>query len=221
MMDVDIDMDDVHEFWDNPLDLLAQVLDSIPERTARRLLAAMLRPILEPLLEHHHHHHRAVSLDGTRTGGNSRLALANEGGTSADDGSGEIPYFSTQPSLSVSLSSLAPQLSPTASKKKSRWKCVEKLIVGDESFTFETVRDGMTNPMVFLEALLPKLALTQLQTKLEPLLQQQGLEWADVVPVLEDIDTVDELQAAVADPGAFLAKVAQASSPSVPSAFAN
>ena len=53
----------------------------------------------------------------------------------------------------------------------------------------------------------------KLKTKLVPYLRKQGLEWSDVLPVLEAIDTVEELQAAVADPGGNLAKLAKTSIP--------
>ena len=48
-----------------------------------------------------------------------------------------------------------------------------------------------------------------LKQKLEPYLRKMGLEWADVVPVLEAIDSVEELKDAVAEPEAFLARLAE------------
>ena len=35
-------------------------------------------------------------------------------------------------------------------------------------------------------------------------LMQQGLEWADVMPVLECVDSIGELKEAVNDPAGFL-----------------
>ena len=57
-------------------------------------------------------------------------------------------------------------------------------------------------------ALLKKKAIKLLKPKLEPHLKKQGLEWSDVVPVLEEIDSVDEIKQAVADPESLLQRVA-------------
>jgi hypothetical protein len=58
-----------------------------------------------------------------------------------------------------------------------------------------------------------KLAIMHLKSRLEPNLQAQGLEWADVVPVLETIDSLEELRAATEDPEAFLYRVSRAGGP--------
>jgi hypothetical protein len=54
-----------------------------------------------------------------------------------------------------------------------------------------------------------KLAIMHLKPRLEPHLQARGLEWADVVPVLETIDSIEELCAAVGDPEALLERILQ------------
>jgi hypothetical protein len=63
----------------------------------------------------------------------------------------------------------------------------------------------VNNPQVFLEKLASvsaraakKLAIMHLKPRLAPHLHAQGLEWADVVPVLEEVNSLGELQAAVA-----------------------
>ena len=48
---------------------------------------------------------------------------------------------------------------------------------------------------------------------IKPHLREQGLEWAYVLPVLETIDSVAELKAALAEPKAFLERLADASTP--------
>ena len=42
--------------------------------------------------------------------------------------------------------------------------------------------------------------MAQLRKPLEPHLEQHGLAWADVVPMLELIDTVEELRNAATEP---------------------
>jgi hypothetical protein len=43
-----------------------------------------------------------------------------------------------------------------------------------------------------------------LKPPLAPLLTKHGLEWTDVVPVLEAVASIDELKKAVMDPAGFL-----------------
>ena len=81
----------------------------------------------------------------------------------------------------------------------------------------EELKAAVEDPMAKLEEMADaskplalKLAIMRLKPKLEPLLRKQGLEWADVVPVLESIDSVEELKAAVADPGAFAERLGSA-----------
>jgi chemotaxis protein histidine kinase CheA len=58
-----------------------------------------------------------------------------------------------------------------------------------------------------------RLLIWCLKPKFEPQLHEQGLEWADVVPALETIDSVEELKDAVAEPEAVLKRLAEASVP--------
>ena len=54
-----------------------------------------------------------------------------------------------------------------------------------------------------------KLLLIQMLRPLaEPYLESKGLEWEDVVPALEAIDSNDELQDAIDDPEGFFANLA-------------
>jgi hypothetical protein len=55
--------------------------------------------------------------------------------------------------------------------------------------------------------------MVYLRPVLEPHLRKQGLEWADIIPVLEEVDSIEELKAAVEEPAAFLEQLAKASSP--------
>jgi hypothetical protein len=63
------------------------------------------------------------------------------------------------------------------------------------------------------EPLAKKLAIMRLKPKLEPKLKEQELEWEDVVPVLEEVDTIEELKGAINEPAAFLEKLAMAGGP--------
>merc|ERR1711865_214873 len=76
------------------------------------------------------------------------------------------------------------------------------------------------DPQSFLEKLASagaplakKRAIMLLKPKLAPYLEKQGLEWVDVVPMLELVDSTEELQAAVDDPQSFLEKLASVNAP--------
>jgi hypothetical protein len=58
-----------------------------------------------------------------------------------------------------------------------------------------------------------KLAIKHLKPKLEPYLKKQGLKWADVVPMLEELCSTEEVKGAIADPEQFLRKLVEASAP--------
>ena len=49
--------------------------------------------------------------------------------------------------------------------------------------------------------------IPQCRPHVEPSLQKQGLQWSDVQPMLESVDSQDELQQAMKDPDSFLKKL--------------
>ena len=57
------------------------------------------------------------------------------------------------------------------------------------------------------------LAIAKLRPRIEPLAQMQGVSWGDMLSVLECVDTMEELQAALADPEALLASMAASLGP--------
>ena len=77
-----------------------------------------------------------------------------------------------------------------------------------------------SNPSQFVQELATastpvarKWALAKARPRIEPELKKQGLAWEDVLPILETIDTVEEIQQAIDDPEAFMRKLATASGP--------
>jgi hypothetical protein len=65
----------------------------------------------------------------------------------------------------------------------------------------------------FLVELGTRVVVLCIRRKLQPFLRKQGLEWKDVRPLLECIDSVEELQQVFHDPKAFLRQAAKASAP--------
>jgi hypothetical protein len=77
--------------------------------------------------------------------------------------------------------------------------------------SIEEVECAIADPAQFLRNLATasapaakKLAIMRLKQKLEPFLKKQGQEWADVVPMLEELDSIEEVEGAIADPEQFL-----------------
>jgi hypothetical protein len=90
----------------------------------------------------------------------------------------------------------------------------------EELGSIEEVEDAIADPVLFLRKLVEesapaakKLAIMHLKPKLKPYLKKQALEWADVVPMLEELGSIDEVEGAIADPEQFLRKLAKASAP--------
>jgi hypothetical protein len=111
---------------------------------------------------------------------------------------------------------LKPKLELQLRKTGLEWADVVPVLETIDSV--EELKDAMADPMDKLtkmaEASVPlakKLAIMRLKPELEPQLRKTGLEWADVVPALETIDSVEELKDAMAEPAAFLARLAEAS----------
>lgn len=86
--------------------------------------------------------------------------------------------------------------------------------------TAEEMREAISNPEEFLQKLTSaaskpakRIALQQLRKLLVPLLEKRGLTWQDVLPVLEKMDTIEELRDAIERPMAFLERLARAAAP--------
>ena len=68
------------------------------------------------------------------------------------------------------------------------------------------------------ESFAKQMAIAYLRPKLEPLLLQHHLVWADVMPVLKMIDTVQELKQACAEPDLFMLELTTAADPAASTA---
>ena len=58
-----------------------------------------------------------------------------------------------------------------------------------------------------------KWAAINARPRIESHLNDQGLVWSDVQPVLEELDSIAEIEAAAADPNTFFASIATKASP--------
>merc|ERR1719409_2629985 len=79
----------------------------------------------------------------------------------------------------------------------------------------EELQEALADPPGFLEKLATelgpevakKIVIAQLKPVLEPHLKKRGLTFEDVRPAIEMVDSVEELQAGLADPAGFLEKL--------------
>jgi hypothetical protein len=116
----------------------------------------------------------------------------------------------------LAIMHLKPRLEPHLQARGLEWADVVPVLETIDSI--EELREAVDDPEALLERVsrasgpaAKKLAIMHLKPRLEPYLQARGLEWADVVPVLETIDSIQELREAVDDPEALLERVSRAS----------
>jgi hypothetical protein len=120
----------------------------------------------------------------------------------------------------VIIFKMKPQLEPMLKKRGLDWADVHPVLAEIDSM--EELREAAANPEAFFSKLMAssapvmkKLVVLQLKPQLEPMLEKRGLDWADVHPVLAEIDSVEELREAAADPGAFFSNLMASSVPVV------
>ena len=76
------------------------------------------------------------------------------------------------------------------------------------------LEEALKNPDAFFKKVLQRagpaarrMLIAQLRPPVEPVLHDQGLQWSDVQPLLESVDSQKELQQALKDPASFLKKL--------------
>lgn len=116
----------------------------------------------------------------------------------------------------IAIARVRPKLEPKLKKAKLEWSDIEPVLeeldTVDEliaACTDDAARDALLERLLNqTQAVALRVAIRALQAKLEPKLQKKGIAMADVQPLLDEIDTVAEVEEALADPEAFLARLA-------------
>jgi surface protein len=80
----------------------------------------------------------------------------------------------------------------------------------EEASNLEELEVAAKDPVAFFKRIRTA-SIMYLKPKLVPYLVNQGVEWADVVPVLEAIDSLEELEVVAKDPVAFFERIRTAS----------
>merc|ERR1719174_513640 len=109
---------------------------------------------------------------------------------------------------------LRPKLEPHLEQQGLTFEDVRPAL--EQVDTIKKLQAAFKNPSEFLEKLArstgpaaKKYAMMKLRPKLKPHLEEQGLTFEDVRPALEQVDTIEELRDAVANPSEFLYKLAE------------
>ena len=135
-----------------------------------------------------------------------------EGDEESEDLSATLLAAGSTIGRNLFMRALRKKLEPKLEQHSLAWDDVKPALETIDSP--EELEAALADPIGFLEKLASasepmakKLAIARLRPRLEPKLQKQGLDWADAVPVLDAVDTIDELKAAVDDPDAFIMKL--------------
>ena len=102
---------------------------------------------------------------------------------------------------------LKQKLKPVCEARGLPWEVVEPPI--DELDTLQELQQALSDGEAFLDKVLETAVPTlvaMLKAKLQPYCEKMGLPWEVVEPPIDELDTAQELQAAIADFDAFLAK---------------
>jgi hypothetical protein len=111
----------------------------------------------------------------------------------------------------VALSKLRPKMQPLIEQHGLTWD--DALPAIETVGSFDDLQVAMEDPQAFLDKLLAdsgpaavKLAIGKLRPQLKPLIENEGVEWVDALPAIETVGSLDDLQAAMEYPQAFLDK---------------
>jgi hypothetical protein len=114
--------------------------------------------------------------------------------------------------------SLKPALEPVLKEQGLEWSDVQPVL--NELDSVDELRKAAVDVTGFLQGLMErtgpvarKMLVLQLRPKLEPVLEEQSLKWLDVQPVLNEIDSLEELRKAAVDVRSFLRGLTESAGP--------
>jgi hypothetical protein len=111
----------------------------------------------------------------------------------------------------TTITHLKPKLEPFLAKKGLEWPDVLPAL--EEVVSIADLKGAMEDMQGFLVRILKAVAIMALKPPLELCLAEEGLEWPDVLPVLKEMDSIDDLKRAMEDPKKLWTSVVTASGP--------
>merc|ERR1719162_1453172 len=200
-----ITMEEVSQNLTNPTALLDMLLDRGGEETGKKLCLALLKPIIAKTCEgvswnQVHHQLQTLTIEELRVGLSEPIAFVET------VLKGLLRTFGKQ----ALIANLRPLLQATLHKNNLEWEDVQPILETIDSV--DELKAAAADPAAFFSRLSDlggpaavRLRIAMLKKPMVPVLAERGLAWGDVLPVLQLVDSVDELKAAAADPAAFFA----------------
>ena len=196
--DVETELDVVHHLEDG------EDISVFDEVKIKQALVELVRPVLEPLL--HKHHMEWVTVKTTI------MALdISEVQAVVDDPEGFLQrLMSTMGSAAIAaaIAKLRPHIEAKVNAHGLTWDDVLPAIELIDSV--DEILAAIDDAEAFLSRLLASaktLVIGKLRPMLEPLIARQHLQWEDILPALQLVDSMEELQAALSDPEGFLQRL--------------
>ena len=210
-----INLSQIKQILDDP-EAFLQTLVAAAGPYAKRLALAKLRPVLSPHVEK-----RGLAWEDV-VPAITLISSADELQTALDDPEAfvrELLASAGPVAKKIAAAKLRPKLEPKLAKHELEWADVMPAL--ELMDTVEELEAAIDDPEAFCRRLLSavgpvgkRIALAKLRPKLEATLATgHGLLWADALPALELVDSLDEIQAAVDDPEAFLLQIIAAAGP--------
>ena len=209
------DIEELQNALTEPEQFLKRLL-AVAGPVARKLLLYKLRPVIEPVLKKH-------GLDWSDAVPIFELLDTIEELHAALAAPAEFlrrfAAASTGPAFKIAVAKLKPKLEPVVAKQGLAWADVQPALelIG----TVEELQAAVSDPEAFIKVVLAasgpaakKLLMAKLRPVLEPILERSGLRWRDVIPVIDAVDTMEQLEQAIDTPQVFFETVvASASGP--------
>ena len=206
------DMDYLQQAVEHP-DVFVQQLLSVSGSAGKKIALAKLRPVLEPKLTE-----RGLAWeDATHV-----LELIDsideiERAVECPDAFLDGLVATAGPiGMRMALARLRPKVEPLLNSDGVAWKDALPAMELEYLSLLQVAND----PDEFVQQLLSvsgsagkKIAVARIRSTLEPKLTERGLAWEDVTPVLELIDSIDQIERAFVSPDRFLDSLMSAAGP--------
>jgi hypothetical protein len=193
----------------------AKELKSSASPLGRRLLLARLKPKVEPRLKQFELSWEDVmpAIEMVDSFEKLKAALENADEFMMGLVSAAAPMVRTR-----IVKRVRPNLEPLLERRGLPWEAAVPML--QQIASLDALREAISDPEAFVRDLADAggpaaraFLLAKLRPELEPIFQRRGLAWADALSVIELVDSVEELRAAVDDPEAFLAQLVDAGGP--------
>jgi hypothetical protein len=207
-------IEELHSALESPEAFLAE-LSKAAGPVGKKMFVLTLKPVLEPVLEEEGLEWKDMQPILNKMDSVEELQLAVDDPAAIFE---KLLMASSPAGKRLLVLSLKPALEPVLKEQGLEWLDVQPVL--NELESVDELRKAAVDVTGFLQGLMErtgpvarKMLVLQLRPKLEPVLEEQSLKWLDVQPVLNEIDSMDELRKAAADVGSFLQGLTESAGP--------